>query len=134
MRPENTNMSALAMLAARMAKPAQQSPPAKPDPSPTGFVPGVPGEPLGPRGTAVVKDHPDKISGVLAELKAQNPDRKIKAPAFVEAWNARHPDLPLNLSRGRTVLARTQAAEERQQMAALEERIMRGALSATKLG
>ena len=125
----------IAALAQHMARPPSRpvDAPAPPAP-PTGFVPGVPGIPEGPSGIAIVKDHPEKISHVLGELRAQNPSRKIKAPAFVDAWNAKHPDLPLNLSRARTVLARNQAAEERQQLAQMQQYLLSGAKKALGSG
>lgn len=121
----------IAALAQHMARPTAK-PTAAPVPPapPTGFVPGVPGIPEGPSGIEIARDHADKITGVLGELRTQNPSRKIKAPAFVDAWNAKHPDLPLNLSRGRTALARATAAEERQQLAQMQQYLLSGAKKA----
>lgn len=125
----------IAALAQHMARPPSRpiDAPAPPAP-PTGFVPGVPGIPEGPSGIELARDHADKITGVLGKLRAQNPSRKIKAPAFVDAWNAEHPNLPLNLSRGRTALARAQAAEERQQLAQMQQYLLSGAKKALGSG
>lgn len=131
-RPERPGIAALAQ---HMAKPREQSPPPAALPAPpSGFVPGVPGVPEGPSGIEIARDHADKISGILGELRTQNPSRKVKAPAFVDAWNAKHPDLPLNLSRGRTALARATAAEERQQLAQMQQYLLSGAKKALGSG
>ena len=129
-RLKSHDNSALAMLAAKyVAKPAQQSPPPKSEPSPTGFIPGVRPEPTGWTGHEMAK-RPEKLDAVIADLKTQG--LKPTAANLVEGWNSKFPDLPpANPQRIRTAFAKHTRA---QQAAAVEKLIMRGALGATKAG
>ena len=112
---------------ASMAKiAAQDSQPAKPKGE---FVPGVRPTPTGPTARELWSEPESrlKLQAVIAEWEKANPGRNLKATHLAAAWNAKHPDKPLNEARARTLKGRIEAAREQFLMDQVTGYIGRGA-------
>lgn len=78
------------------------------------FVPGKRPEPTGPRAHELWNNPESRarLAEVVAKWEKANPGRKLKATHLVSAWNADHPETPLNEARARTVMSKVKAAQQ----------------------
>lgn len=105
-------VSGLAALSERMAARARPAVPAEP---PKGeFVAGKRPEPTGPRAHELWTNPETRarLADVVRQWEEANPGRKLKATHIASAWNAAHPQSPLNEARARTLKARIEKARQ----------------------
>lgn len=106
----------LSGLAALSRRAGQRTPPEAAPVAPVKgeFVPGKRPEPTGPRAHELWSNPETraKLADVVKKWENANPGRKLKATHLVSAWNAEHPQSPLNEARARTLKARIERARQ----------------------
>ena len=104
------------MAQVKAGAPANVSRDAAPKPLPVQeFIPGVPGRPHNDlTGHKILTAHGDKLDATIADLKRQGV--RPTATKLVEAWNARHPDLPAGYGPINTALKKYTKAQNLAQM------------------